>query len=350
MSATIPGRPRQFASDTYAGVCPEAWQAIESANRDHAPAYGHDAWTARATALFRELFERDCDVYFVATGTAANALALSACCQPFHSVICHAEAHIQTDECGAPEFLGGGLKLILADGKHGKVTPESVREAHSRRREVHSHQPRVLSLSQATEVGTVYSLAEVERLVSLARELGLFVHVDGARFANALATLDVSPKAATWQAGVDVLSFGGTKNGLAVGDAIVFFRPELARDFEYRRKQAGHLNAKMRFLAAGWVGLLESGAWLRNAKHANAMARKLASGLGDAIGSTPLHPIQANSAFLHLSDATIATLHERGWQFYRVAGAERFVCSWDTREEDVTAFLDDLRAVSDARQ
>ncbi|HZY90159.1 MAG TPA: beta-eliminating lyase-related protein, partial [Gemmataceae bacterium] len=261
-----PRRARQLASDTYASVCPEALAALQEVNAGHASPYGDDPWTARAAALFRELFDTDCAVFFVPTGTAANALALAALCRPYHSVYCHADAHVQTDECGAPEYAARGIKLVPVEGREGKVAPPTVRSAAARGRDIHSHKPGALTVSQATEVGTAYTVAELEALAGLARELGLWFHMDGARFANALATLRVSPKAVTWQAGVDVLSFGGTKNGLAAGDAIVFFNRELAREFEYRRKQAGHLFAKMRYVAAPWVALLESGAWLRNAE------------------------------------------------------------------------------------
>src|SRR5947209_3767999 len=241
---------RQLASDTYAGICPEAVAALAAVNHGHAAAYGDDAWTARAAGLFREFFEADCSAFFVPTGTAANALALAALCQSYHSVLCHADAHVQTDECGAPEHAAPGIKLVPLEGAAGKLDPAVVRGAAANRRDVHGHKPGVLSLSQATEAGTVYEVEEVRALCAAGRELGLRVHVDGARFANALATLRVPPAALTWQAGVDVLCFGGTKNGLAAGDAILFFNHDLAKEFAYRRKQAGHLLAKMRYVAA----------------------------------------------------------------------------------------------------
>jgi threonine aldolase len=282
---------RQLASDTYAGICPEALAALEEANRGHALAYGDDPWTARAAARLRDLFETDCVVFFVPTGTAANALALAALCQSYHSVLCQADAHIQTDECGAPEYAAKGIKLVPLSGGQGKIEPEKVRQVFAARRDVHSHKPGALSLSQATEAGTVYDVAELRSLTGTARELGLHVHMDGARFANAVATLGVPPRTLTWQAGVDVLCFGGTKNGLAAGDALIFFNRELAEGFEYRRKQAGHLLAKMRYLAAPWAAVLESGAWLRNAEHANAMARSLASQLQAISGLPIVYPV-----------------------------------------------------------
>jgi threonine aldolase len=343
-SPQAPHPPRLFASDTYAGVCPEALAALQEANRGHMLAYGDDAWTARARDLLREFFETDCEVFFVSTGTAANALALAALCQPYHSVLCHADAHVQTDECGAPEHAAPGIKLVPLEGAAGKLDPAAVRRAAVNRRDVHSHKPGVLSLSQATEAGTVYGVQEVRALCAAAREVGLRVHVDGARFANALAALRVPPATVTWQAGVDVLCFGGTKNGLAAGDAIVFFDRAMAEGFEYRRKQAGHLLAKMRFVAAPWVALLQSGAWLRNAERANAMARRLEEELR-SLGLRVLHPVEANAVFVQMPPEWAEGLRGRGWHFYTIAGGERFMCSWDTEEADVAAFVADLRAV-----
>jgi threonine aldolase len=322
---------------------------MQEANRGHASPYGDDVWTARARDLLRAFFETDCEVFFVSTGTAANALALAASCQPYHAVLCHADAHVQTDECGAPEHAAPGIKLVPLEGMSGKLDPSVVRKTALARRDVHSHQPGVLSLSQATEAGTVYDVGEVRALCAAGRELGLRVHVDGARFANALATLDVSPAAITWQAGVDVLCFGGTKNGLAGGDAVVFFDRTLAERFAYRCKQAGQLMAKMRFVAASWAALLESGAWRRNAERANAMARLLEQELRGLPGLRILHPVQANAVFVQMPPAWAEGLHARGWHFYTIAGGERFMCSWDTEEADVAAFLKDLRAVMDER-
>lgn len=338
-------RPRQFASDTYAGACPEAMQALAAANRGHAPAYGDDPWTARARQLLQEFFETECAVFFVLTGTAANALALAALCQSHHSVICHADAHIQTDECGAPEFFGKGIKLVTVAGAQGKLDPPAVQAAAARRRDVHSHKPRAVSISQSTEVGTIYSADEIRALGAAARELGLLLHVDGARLANALATLNVSARSITWEAGVDVLCFGGTKNGLAVGDAIVFFNRSLAEEFEYRRKQAGQLLSKMRFVAAQWVGLLESGAWLRNARHANAMARLLVQQLQAFPQVQVLYPVQANAVFVRMPAEWSHAMHERGWHYYTIADGERLMCSWDTQPEDVAEFIRDLKAM-----
>jgi threonine aldolase len=339
---------RQLASDTYAGVCPEGLAALREANRGHAAPYGDDPWTARAAELLRRFFDADCAVSFVPTGTAANALALAALCRPYHSVLCHADAHVQTDECGAPEHAAAGIKLVALPGQDGKLEPDTVRRVAGLRRDVHSHKPGALSVSQATEAGTVYRPEELRALADAARELGLRVHVDGARFANALAALGVHPRSLTWQAGIDVLCFGGTKNGLAAGDAIVFFDRALAEDFEYRRKQAGHLLAKMRYLAAPWVGLLESGAYLRNAAHANAMARRLETELRSVPGVRLLYPVQANAVFVQMPPGWAEALHGRGWHFYSIAGGERLMCSWDTEADDIAAFMRDLRAVAGA--
>jgi threonine aldolase len=339
-------RVRQLASDTYAGICPEALQATAEANQGHASPYGDDPWTARAAELLCDLFETDCSVFFVGTGTAANALALAAVCQSYHSVLCHADAHIQTDECGAPEYAGRGLKLVPIQGDHGKLTSESLREAAGRRRDVHSSKPRAVSISQATEVGTVYSAAEIRAIGDTAHDLGLRLHVDGARFANALATLDVPLRSLTWQAGVDVLCFGGTKNGMAAGDAIILFDRTLAEDFAYRRKQAGHLPAKSRFIAAPWVAMLESGGWLKNARHANAMSKRLEKELQEFGGVRILHPVQANAVFVQLPPGWSEALRQRGWQYYTIADGDRLMCSWDTQEEDIAALIRDLLAVS----
>ena len=346
MHDAAPRRSRQLASDTYAGICPEVLQAIADANQGHASPYGDDPWTGRARTLLCELFETDCEVFFVGTGTAANALALSAMCHSFQSVICHADAHIQTDECGAPEFIGRGLKLIPIPGEHGKLTPATIQEAEAKRRDVHSSKPRIVSISQATEVGTVYNVHQIRAIGDMAHDLGLKLHVDGARFANALAALDLPPRAITWQAGVDVLCFGGTKNGMAAGDAIIFFDRTLAADFAYRRKQAGHLGAKMRFLASPWVAMLESGAWKSNARHANLMAQRLEAELRAIPSVQVLYPVEANAVFVQFPAGWSDALHARGWQYYSIAGGDRLMCSWDTIDDDIAAFTADVRQLA----
>ncbi len=344
---TTDSKKRHFASDNYAGICPEAWAAMERANADHVPGYGDDYWTQRAADLLRQTFETDCEVFFVFNGTAANSLALASMAQSYHSILCHQLAHVETDECGAPEFFSNGSKILLLSGQDGRIRPDALRDLATKRTDIHFPKPRVLSLTQATEVGTVYSVAEVEALCETARSLGLRVHMDGARFANAVAALDVAPKVVTWQAGVDVLCFGGTKNGMAVGDAVLFFNRSMAEEFGYRCKQAGQLASKMRFLSAPWVGLLESGAWLSNARRANQAATRLESALRDIPGVEFMSPRQANSVFLNLPPKQAEALRARGWKFYTFIGdnGARFMCSWDTENAEVDELARDIRDV-----
>ncbi len=337
---------RQFASDNYAGICPEAFAAMAEANQGHEPGYGDDRWTAEAADLLRETFETDCEVFFAFNGTAANSLALSSLCQSYHSIVCHETAHVETDECGAPEFFSNGTKVLTAGGEHGKLGPDAVEEVVRRRADIHYPKPRVVSVTQPTELGTLYTTAELSALGTRARSLGLRVHMDGARFANAVAALDVRPRALSRDVGVDVLCLGGTKNGMAVGDAVIFFDRALASEFEYRCKQAGQLASKMRFLAAPWVGMLRGGAWIRHARNANAMAALLARELEGAPGVRILHPVQANSVFAALPPPAAAALRARGWRFYDFigSGGVRFMCAWDVTAEDVRAFAADVRA------
>jgi threonine aldolase len=340
-------RFRHFASDNYAGVCPEAWAAMEKANFGHSPGYGDDAWTAKASDMLRELFEVDCDVFFVFNGTAANSLALSSLCQSYHSIVCHELAHVETDECGAPEFFSNGSKILLVPGEQGKIPPAGVARVVQKRTDIHYPKPRVLSITQATELGSVYSVQKLQELWEVARRFDLRVHMDGARFANAVAALGVAPKDITWKVGVDVLCFGGTKNGMAVGEAVVFFKRELAQEFAYRCKQSGQLASKMRYLSAPWVGMLENGAWLRNAQHANAAAARLESQLAEIPNLRFLSKRQANSVFVDLSPAALAAVRARGWRFYTFIGdsGARFMCSWDTTDADVDALAHDLREI-----
>jgi threonine aldolase len=338
---------RQFASDNCAGICPEAWAAMEAANAGHALAYGNDPWTLEASNLIRDVFETHCEVFFVFNGTAANSLALASLCQSYHSILCHELAHAETDECGAPEFFSNGTKVLTVPGANGKVTPDSVERMVKRRTDIHYPKPRVVSLTQATEVGTVYTPDEIKAIQKVTKSLGLRIHMDGARFANAVVSLGVKPKEITWQAGVDVLCFGGTKNGTGVGDAVVFFDAKLAEEFDYRCKQAGQLASKMRYLSAPWVGLLKEGAWLRHAAHANAMAARLEQQLRGLAGVKILFPCQANAVFADLPARTVEALWKRGWIFYTFIGQGgcRFMCAWDTTESDVDTFVSDLKSV-----
>jgi threonine aldolase len=341
-----PPRPRWLGSDNCAGICPEAWSALAEANENHARAYGDDDWTARAADELRKLFETDCEVFFVFNGTSANSLALAALGQSYHSLVCHECAHVETDECGAPEFFSNGMKVLTVAGGEGKVTVADLEHVVRRRTDIHYPKPRAVSITQATELGTVYTPGEIAAVGAAARSLGLRVHMDGARFANAVAYLGVAPKTITWQAGVDVLCFGGTKNGMAMGEAVVFFDRELAREFDYRCKQAGQLSSKMRFLAAPWVAMLRDGAWLKHARHANAMAERLRALLSEIPGIHLRGPRQANSVFAEFPPSLVAELHARGWYFYGFWGGSRLMCAWDTTEADISAFAADVRELA----
>jgi threonine aldolase len=335
--------PQQFASDNCSGICPEAWSAMAEANRGDAPAYGDDVWTAKASDAFRALFETDCEVFFAFNGTAANSLALAALCQSYHSVICSDVAHVETDECGAPEFFSNGSKLLVEQSADGKLTPAAIREIATNRKDIHFPKPRVVTITQPTETGQVYSLNELQAISATCRELGLSLHMDGARFANACASLGCSPADMTWRVGIDVLCFGGTKNGMAVGEAILFFNPRLAEDFDYRCKQAGQLASKMRFLSAPWVGLLGTGAWLRNAEHGNACAKRLLQQIAGSPELEIMFPVQSNAVFVRMPGARIAALRERGWRFYTfIGGGARFMFAWDAQPHRVDELAADL--------
>jgi threonine aldolase len=342
------GAGQQFASDNTSGICPEAWAAMSAANHGYAPSYGDDAWTERARDGLRALLERsDAQVFFLLNGTAANALALATRCRSFDAVLCHERAHIHTTECGAPEFYTGGAKLLPLPGTDGKLDAATVATRIQTHVDQHQPKPGALSLSQTTEHGTVYHPAELRALSEVAHRHGLCVHVDGARFANAVAALAVSPADLSWRAGVDVLCLGGTKNGLNTSEALVFFDPALARDFEYRVKQAGQLASKMRFQSSQWVGVLESGAWLRHARHANAMAVRLAEALRARCAVRLLQPVAANAVFVELPPAVARGLSDRGWVFHAFMGEHgyRLMCSWSTTVDDIEEFVADARGL-----
>ena len=347
-TSSIPGYYLQFASDNAAGVCPEALAAMNEANSGFAASYGNDDATKLVCDRLRELFETDAEVFFVFNGTAANSVTLAALCQPYQAVICTDTSHVETDECGAPEFFSSGSKLLLSPHRQGKLTSAGVLEVITRRTDIHYPRPKVVTLTQSTELGTLYHKGEVSSIARVAQAHGLKVHMDGARFANAVASLDVDPADITWRAGVDVLCFGGTKMGLPVGEAVVFFNRELAEDFAYRCKQAGQLASKMRFLSAPWLGILADGAWLRHAAHANAMARRLADGLRNTPGARMLFPVEANGVFVELPQPVLEGLRNRGWRFYTFigAGGARFMCAWDTTPASVDALLADIHALA----
>jgi threonine aldolase len=328
----------RFFSDNTATACPEILAAIEAANHGLAPAYGDDPWTQRLDEVLGAYFATPVRSFVVTTGTAANALALATLSPPYGAIFAHHEAHIAVDECGAPGFFSGGAQLVLLSGAHGKLdaaTVEAALSAHPRH--LHSVQPAALSITQATELGTTYRPAEVERLAALAHAQGLKVHMDGARFANALAFLTCHPGDVTWRAGVDVLSFGATKNGALTAEAVVFFDRTLVRDFELRRKRAGHLLSKSRYVAAQLIAYLESGLCQRNAERTNALARRI----GAAAGAACIHPVEANEVFLKLGAARRQALRTAGFEFYdwgaEALGEARFVVSWDQSEADVHA-------------
>ena len=342
----------EFASDNTAGVCPPAWASLQKANEGFVPSYGTDEWTGRACDLLRHTFQKpDAEIFFVFNGTAANSLVLAALCQSYHAVICHELAHVETDECGAPEFFSNGTKILVGQGNDGKLSPGEVERLILKRTDVHYPKPRVVTLTQSTETGTVYTPEEIASITAVARKHGLYTHMDGARFANAYATLrskeHVSPADATWRVGVDALCFGGTKNGMNTTEAVVFFNPLLAREFEYRCKQAGQLSSKMRMQSAQWVGMLETGAWLSNASHANAMAQLLARELKAVPGVSLAREPEANAVFAHMPQAAAEAMAARGWHFYNFIGAQgrRLMCSWATQPEHIEAFVAELRTV-----
>jgi threonine aldolase len=340
----------QFASDNTAPICPAAWEAVQRANAGCEASYGNDPWTARACDLIREMVDGPAEVFFVFNGTAANSLALAAMCQSYHAILCHEMAHVETDECGAPEFFSNGTKLLLLSGPEGKITPQGIAHAVERRRDIHYPKPRVVSVTQATELSTAYSIDELAAIGETCRRHGLRLHMDGARFANAVAALGVAPRAITRDVGVDVLCLGGTKNGMGVGEAVVFFDTALAEEFAYRCKQAGQLASKMRYLTAPWVGLLESGAWLENARRANAAAARLEAGLRGLPGIEVLGVRQANALFARLAEPLAADLRAKGWQFYNFIGSGgcRFMCSWATTDADVDALVADARSLANS--
>jgi threonine aldolase len=333
----------RFASDNTAGICPEAWEALRAADMGSCPSYGEDPWTARAADAIRAAVGGDADVYFVFNGTAANSLSLAACCQSYHSVICADVAHIVTDECGAPEFFSNGTKLLAARTADGKVTPGEVERLVSQRSDLHYPKPRVLSLTLPTELGTLYSLAELRALAAVAQRHALAVHVDGARFANAVVALGVTPAELLAAAGADVLCFGAVKNGLGFGEAVVFRNRALSAEFSWRCKQAGQLASKMRYLAAPWARGFEDGLWLKNAANANRCAQLLGAGLAALPGASLLRPVQANSVFAVLTAPQHEQLRAAGFAYYTfIGGAARFVCSWSTTNADVQLLLETL--------
>jgi threonine aldolase len=341
--ATAPGTGRGFASDNHAAVHPEVVEALVAANEGHAPAYGADRLTAAARDRFREHFGPDADAWLVFNGSGANVASIDALTRSFEAVICTETAHMNVDECGAPERIAGS-KLLAAATEQGKLTPGDVSRWEARRGDDHFPQPRLVSITQATELGTVYTLDETRAVADATHRLGMLLHVDGARLANAAAALDASLGELTTDAGVDVVSFGGTKNGLMFGEAVVFLRPGLGEGFEFVRKQLGQLASKMRYVAVQFDALLRDDLWLRNARHANAMARRLADRLAARGGVEVVHPVEANAVFARLPRPAIDGLlsdwpYEQPFYLWDEARDEvRWMCSWDTTEDEVDRF------------
>jgi threonine aldolase len=338
---------QQFASDNNAGMCPQALEALVRANgQGHVPGYGEDRWTIEAKEKIRALFEADCAVFFVFNGTAANALALAQLCRPYHAVITHKISHVEEDEANAAGFFSGGAKTLGVDTPLAKLTPDAVEDLAGKELSVHQAKPRAVSLTQATELGTLYTREETAALSEVAHRHGLTLHMDGARFANAVAALECSPADLSWRAGVDILCFGGVKNGLGAGEAMLFFDPALAQEFQWRVKQAGQLNSKMRFVTAPWLALLENDTWLANARHATAMARRLQEQVAGETGVRLCFPVEANAVFVDLAPTAQERLRGKGWRFYTFLGERtcRLMCAWDTEPETVDRFAADLLA------
>lgn len=322
----------RFVSDNSAAAHPKVIEAIAASNRPDT-AYDGDQWSKRLDGVFSELFETEVKALWVSTGTAANCLALAALCPPYRAILCHREAHIETDEAGAPGFFTAGAKLVLLDGPGAKITPDAVNAGCDRIwKDVHQVQPAAISITNATEYGRVYRADEVAALGEVARSRGLAVHMDGARLANAVATTGERLADISWRAGVDTLSFGFIKNGGLNAECLVLFRTELADEIEVRRKRAGHLSSKGRMLAAQILAMLEDDLWLHNARAANAAARTLAKAAPDRL----LHPVEANEVFLKVTADESEALRNQGFEFYDWrAGEIRLVTSWDTDEQSV---------------
>jgi threonine aldolase len=335
---------RGFGSDNSSGVHPDVLHALGAANVDHAAGYGDDPWTERAVELFRREFGREIEVLFVLTGTGANVVSLGSLCRSYEAAICTMVSHLHMDECGAPEHTAG-CKLLLVDAPDGKIVPKHIRSHLHFAGVEHHAQPRVVSVTQSNELGLVYTPDELRAIADIAHENGLYVHMDGARLANAAVSLGVSLAETTAEAGVDVLSFGGTKNGLMFGEAVAFFNPELGKTARYVRKQTTQLASKMRFIAAQFEALLTDGLWERNARHANAMAALLAERAAAVPGVRLVRPVEANEVFAVMPPAAIDALLERVF-FYvwnHEAHEVRWVTSFDTTEEDIDQFVGHLR-------
>ena len=335
-----------FISDNAYGASPQILASLTAANAGTETSYGEDAITRRVYERLSAIFEREAAIYPVVTGTAANALALATLCPPYGAVLCHKDSHIAVDECGAPEFFTGGAKLGLLEGMAAKITPHAIEQGLSRFGSgVHSAKPSAVSITQATELGTIYTLDEIRAIADTAHGHGMTLHMDGARFANALVSLGCTPAQMTWKAGVDALSFGATKNGAFGAEAVIFFDKGREEEFEYRRKRGGHLVSKMRFVSAQLDAYLSDDLWLANARRANGLAKTLGEGLAAIAGVTLASPVQANGVFAWLPKPLAARLRENGAKFYdwtrepeRVMA--RLIVSFATPEADVAKFIE----------
>lgn len=331
-----------FTSDNVVSACPEVMDAVVAANAGTAKSYGHDDYSVHLQSRLADVFETEVTVFPVATGTAANALALSAITPSFGKIYCHELSHINTDECGAPEFFTGGAKLVVMRGENAKISAQTLKATIYGRGNVHHAQPATVSITQACEAGTVYQLDEINAIAATGHEYDLNIHMDGARFANALVTLGASPAETTWKSGVDVLSFGGTKNGCLAAELVVFFKPELVGDFPFLQKRSGQLLSKMRFLSAQFEAYLSDDVWLRNARQANAMATRLSEGLAVLPGVKLAYPTQSNEVFVHLPQSVIQGLRSEGVSVNEEeldGSAVRFVTAWNTEVNDVDQLI-----------
>ena len=349
---------RTFRSDNNAGLTPEAMKAFIAANdHSHQIGYGDDAHTGRAVEAFKKIFGDDIAVFFVASGTAANTLAIASLTQPWQQIVCHAHSHVGMDESTAPERFTH-CRVAAIHSESSKITPEDIEHSVNARGDVHQPQPGVVTISNTTEFATVYTQAEVKAICDVSRDMGYRVHMDGARFANAVASLDCHPRQITRDLGVDALSFGGTKNGLAFGEGVIFFPQgdgsafrKAVEVFPFHRKSTGHLLSKHRFVSAPFAATLSDGSWMRHARHANAMARELASGL-KKLGIQPKFPVEANAVFVSLPPQVDAALQNRGHGYYPFGPADwkifRLMCSFDTTSKDVTELLADIEAAMSA--
>jgi len=335
-----------FASDNVTGACPEVMDAVVAANSGIATSYGDDEWSSRLQTKLSEIFETDVEVFLAVSGTASNALALSSLAPVFGKIYCHELSHINTDECGAPELFTGGAKLIPMRSSNGRIKANELAETIRGSGNVHVTQPSVVSITQSCETGTVYQLDEIKAISKIARKHKMSVHMDGARFANALASLDVSPAEMTWKSGVDVLTLGGTKNGCLAAEAIIFFKPDMVGNFPYLHKRSGQLLSKMRFISSQLEAYVTDDLWIRNAQHSNSMAKILSEGLNAFSNIELAYPTQSNEVFVYLPRELIDYLNNAGYDINEEeldGKAVRFVTAWNSELKDVDRLLEVIK-------